>query len=86
MLEWVLIPEAWVALATLLALEIFLGIDNIIYITLLVGRLREMQRDKARTLGIAFAMAFSVVVELLNIRIHRGRIGSSVTLHKRIEI
>ncbi|TKB27929.1 TerC family protein [Desulfopila sp. IMCC35006] len=56
MVEWLLMPEAWVALATLLALEIVLGIDNIIFITILVGRLPEVQRDKARTLGIAFAM------------------------------
>ena len=56
MFEWILMPEAWIALATLLALEIVLGIDNIIFITILVGRLPEEQRDKARTLGIGFAM------------------------------
>lgn len=56
MFEWMLLPEAWVALATLLALEIVLGIDNIIFITILVGRLPETQRDRARTLGIGFAM------------------------------
>jgi predicted tellurium resistance membrane protein TerC len=56
MVEWMFMPEAWVALATLLALEIVLGIDNIIFITILVGRLPQVQRDKARTLGIVFAM------------------------------
>ena len=56
MLEWIFMPEAWVALATLLALEIVLGIDNIIFITILVSRLPEAQRDLARTLGISFAM------------------------------
>jgi predicted tellurium resistance membrane protein TerC len=56
MFEWVFMPEALVALATLLALEIVLGIDNIIFITILVGRLPEVQRDLARTLGIGFAM------------------------------
>ena len=56
MFEWILMPEAWIALATLLALEIVLGIDNIIFITILVGRLPEGQRDRARTLGIGFAM------------------------------
>jgi predicted tellurium resistance membrane protein TerC len=56
MFEWIYMPEAWVALATLLALEIVLGIDNIIFITILVGRLPDEQRDRARTLGIAFAM------------------------------
>ena len=62
MLEWVLMPEAWVALATLLALEIVLGIDNIIFITILVGRLPEAQRDRARTLGIAFAMVSRLIL------------------------
>lgn len=56
MFEWLLSPEAWVALATLLALEIVLGIDNIIFITILVGRLPQQQRDLARTLGLGFAM------------------------------
>lgn len=56
MFEWIFMPEALVALATLLALEIVLGIDNIIFITILVGRLPEPQRDLARTLGIGFAM------------------------------
>ena len=44
------------ALATLLALEIVLGIDNIIFITILVGKLPEKERDKARRLGISLAM------------------------------
>jgi predicted tellurium resistance membrane protein TerC len=56
MFEWMAIPEAWIALATLLALEIVLGIDNIIFITILVGKLPPAERDKARTLGIGFAM------------------------------
>jgi predicted tellurium resistance membrane protein TerC len=56
MFEWMLLPEAWIALTTLLALEIVLGIDNIIFITILVSRLPEEQRDLARSLGIGFAM------------------------------
>lgn len=46
MFEWIVSPEAWVALATLMALEIVLGIDNIIFISILVGRLPEQQRLK----------------------------------------
>ncbi|WVM92359.1 TerC family protein [Halopseudomonas pachastrellae] len=49
-------PKPWVALATLLALEIVLGIDNIIFISILVGRLPPQQRELARRLGIGFAM------------------------------
>jgi predicted tellurium resistance membrane protein TerC len=56
MFEWFASPEAWVALATLMALEIVLGIDNIIFISILVGRLPEKQRAKARQIGLSLAM------------------------------
>lgn len=56
MFEWIASPEAWVALATLTALEIVLGIDNIIFISILVGRLPERQRQFARQFGLALAM------------------------------
>lgn len=56
MFEWIASPEAWVALATLTALEIVLGIDNIIFLSILVGRLPEHQRGLGRTLGLGFAM------------------------------
>ncbi len=55
-MHWLSDPQAWLALATLTALEIVLGIDNIIFITILTGRLPEAQRGKARTLGLALAM------------------------------
>lgn len=56
MFEWVTSPEAWVALATLTALEIVLGIDNIIFLSILVGRLPEKQRAFARRMGLGLAM------------------------------
>ena len=56
MFEWLVSPEAWIALATLTALEIVLGIDNIIFISILVGRLPEQQRDFARRAGLGLAM------------------------------
>ncbi|MCC2681466.1 MAG: Integral rane protein TerC [Nitrosospira multiformis] len=56
MFEWVTSPEAWVALVTLTALEIVLGIDNIIFISILVGRLPEAQRNFARRMGLGLAM------------------------------
>ncbi len=55
-MEWLADPQAWLALATLTALEIVLGVDNIIFISILCGRLPENQRAKARTLGLLFAM------------------------------
>jgi predicted tellurium resistance membrane protein TerC len=49
-------PNIWIAFAMLTALEIVLGIDNIIFISILVGRLPPELRDKARRLGLGFAM------------------------------
>ncbi|MGH8685042.1 MAG: TerC family protein [Nitrosospira sp.] len=56
MFEWLTSPEAWIALVTLTALEIVLGIDNIIFISILVGRLPEAQRNFARRMGLSLAM------------------------------
>lgn len=56
MFEWIVSPEAWVALATLTALEIVLGIDNIIFIAILVDRLPPEQRRKGRLFGLGLAM------------------------------
>lgn len=56
MFEWLASPEAWMALGTLTALEIVLGIDNIIFISILVGRLPQNQRAFARRLGLGLAM------------------------------
>ena len=51
MIELLTDPSAWVALVTLSLLEIVLGIDNIIFISILVGRLPEARREKARIVG-----------------------------------
>jgi predicted tellurium resistance membrane protein TerC len=56
MFEWVTSPEAWIALGTLTALEIVLGIDNIIFISILVSRLPENQRNFGRRVGLGLAM------------------------------
>ncbi|MET0292982.1 MAG: TerC family protein, partial [Steroidobacteraceae bacterium] len=56
MMELLVDPSAWVALVTLSALEIVLGIDNIIFISILVGRLPPERRDSARITGLALAM------------------------------
>lgn len=55
-MELITDPNAWLALVTLTALEIVLGIDNIIFISILAGKLPEAQRARARTIGLAFAM------------------------------
>jgi predicted tellurium resistance membrane protein TerC len=56
MMEWMSDPQAWIALFTLTVLEIVLGIDNIIFISILVGKLPEAQQPKARRLGLFLAM------------------------------
>ncbi len=56
MLEWLANPQVWIALGTLTALEIVLGIDNIIFLSVLVGRLPEAQRAFARRVGLGLAM------------------------------
>jgi predicted tellurium resistance membrane protein TerC len=56
MFDWIYSPEAWVALGTLVALEIVLGIDNIIFISILVAKLPPEQRDSARRIGLGLAM------------------------------
>ncbi len=62
MLESLFTPEALISLATLTALEIILGIDNIIFIAILVGRLPANQRDKARIFGLALAMLTRILL------------------------
>jgi predicted tellurium resistance membrane protein TerC len=66
-MNWIADPEAWIALVTLTSLEIVLGIDNIIFISILAGRLPEAQQNRARVLGLAVAM-LSRVALLLSIR------------------
>ena len=62
MLELLTDPQAWLAFVTLTALEIVLGIDNIIFISILVARLPEHQREFARISGLAFAMLTRVAL------------------------
>jgi len=62
--EWITEPSAWIAFLTLTALELVLGIDNIIFISILAGKLPPDQRKKARTLGLALAMITRVLLLL----------------------
>jgi len=63
-MEWITSPEAWIALFTLTILEIVLGIDNIIFISILVDRLPEHQQKKARLTGLAMAMVLRILLLL----------------------
>jgi predicted tellurium resistance membrane protein TerC len=64
MFDWIADPNAWIALATLTALEIVLGVDNIIFISILVGRLPPEKRDLARRLGLSLAMGTRILLLL----------------------
>lgn len=55
-MEWVSDPQAWIAFVTLLALEIVLGVDNIIFISILAGKLPAQEQAKARYVGLGLAM------------------------------
>ena len=59
-MEWISDPEIWIALLTLTILEIVLGIDNIVFISILAGKLPEDEQQKARYVGLVLAMLMRV--------------------------
>jgi predicted tellurium resistance membrane protein TerC len=61
-MEWISSPEAWISLLTLTVLEIVLGIDNIVFISILSGTLPPEQQDKARKLGLSLAMIMRILL------------------------
>ena len=64
-------PDAWIALITLTVLEVVLGIDNIVFISLLSGKLEKGQQARARTLGLSMAMLMRIVMLVLIVWIAR---------------
>ncbi len=62
MFDWIADPNAWVALTTLTLLEIVLGIDNIIFISILTGKLPEHQQARGRTIGLGLAMGMRILL------------------------
>ncbi|HXF95207.1 MAG TPA: TerC family protein [Gemmatimonadales bacterium] len=63
-MDWLASPETWIALGTLTVLEIVLGIDNIIFISILAGKLPARERGRARTIGLALAMLMRILLLL----------------------
>jgi predicted tellurium resistance membrane protein TerC len=61
-MEWLLDPQIWVSLLTLTALEIVLGIDNVIFISILAGKLPAHQQERARKLGLALALVTRILL------------------------
>ena len=63
-MEWISDPQIWIALLTLTTLEIVLGIDNIVFISILAGKLPAEQQAKARNLGLGLAMIMRILLLL----------------------
>ena len=63
-MEWVTSPDVWIALLTLTVLEIVLGIDNVVFISILSGKLPPEQQKRARTLGLSLAMGMRILLLL----------------------
>lgn len=63
-MEWIFETQAWISLLTLTALEIVLGIDNIVFITILAGKLPHEQREKAKVIGLGLAMISRILLLL----------------------
>jgi predicted tellurium resistance membrane protein TerC len=61
-MEWLTSPEAWIALVTLTFLEIVLGVDNVIFISILAGKLPAEQQKKARQVGLGLAMFMRIAL------------------------
>jgi len=63
-MNWITEPQSWIALITLTGFEIVLGIDNIIFISILTGKLPLNQHAKAQTTGLALAMLTRILLLL----------------------
>src|SRR5881398_1771407 len=63
-MDWLTSPETWIALLTLTVLEIVLGIDNIIFISILAGKLPAGEQRRARTVGLTLAMVTRILLLL----------------------
>ncbi|MFQ5349300.1 MAG: TerC family protein [Thermoanaerobaculia bacterium] len=61
-MDWISDPQAWIALVTLTVLEIVLGVDNIIFISILTGKLPEKQRQPAQLIGLGLAMGMRILL------------------------
>lgn len=61
-MDWITNPDIWIALVTLTALEIVLGIDNVVFISILSGKLPSEQQARARTVGLGLAMGTRILL------------------------
>jgi predicted tellurium resistance membrane protein TerC len=61
-MDWIFDPQSWIAFSTLLVLEVVLGIDNVVFISILAGKLPASQQPKALYLGLGLAMLMRIVL------------------------
>ena len=61
-MDWITQPETWIAFITLVVLELVLGVDNVIFISILAGKLPPEQQQRARTTGIALAVITRILL------------------------
>ena len=78
-MEWLADPSIWMGLATLVVLEIVLGIDNLVFIAILADKLPPHQRDRARVIGLALALLMRLVL----VRTQRRRWECGFVLESR---
>ncbi len=78
-MEWITDPQGWIALLTLTVLEVVLGLDNIIFISILAGKLPASRQARARTLGLGLAM-FTRIALLLSLTWIMGLTAPFVSL------
>jgi len=62
MIDWLTSPQTWIALVTLTSLEIVLGVDNVIFISILAGKLPAAEQPRARRLGLFLAMFMRIAL------------------------
>ncbi|WFU13555.1 TerC family protein [Bradyrhizobium sp. CB3481] len=84
MMELLTSPEAWLALLTLTALEIVLGIDNVIFISVIVSRIPPAQAKRARQIGLLLALVFRIV--LLSVLVWLIGLTEPVITVKNVEL
>src|SRR4030065_489423 len=85
-MEWLSDPQAWAALATLTALEIVLGIDNIIFISILVGRLPARPRHKARRRAVASFAGVLIQIAVIDIVFSLDSVITAVGLVEQVAV
>lgn len=83
-MDWLIDPQAWIAFLTLTVLEIVLGVDNVIFVAILVGKLPPHQQGKARTVGLALAMLMRLALLFSLTWIMRLTTPLVVVLHHEI--